>query len=422
MHAESQQRKSGLEDLPAAENPAGSFLRPGFPRVTGFNRQTVIILASIVGIVVLSAIIFAFQPSKKNANPEDLVIKQQQKAKSVTPDEISKGPSTYGTLGKKAAAQQVKQENFPQTPLRTSMPGSGGMNALRPLSAYASPYGSMPQSYISPEIKEYDEARKSAIAFAASSDFKQGAQAAGPGASVYNATFGRDGLENQYFGQPSQDMTNRKAAFVEKDRGADFYLHSGLQEMTSPYTVLAGTVIPGVMLTGINSQLPGQLIGQVRENVYDSVTGNYLLIPQGSRVIGVYDNETTPGQKRVLVVWTRLILPNGQSLDLESMQGTDAGGYSGMSDKVNNHTHKLINGVLLSSLFAAAASLSAGDALDWAFGQRAAYGAADEVSRVGSKYAEKMMDIPPTIEIRPGMEFNIMVHKDMILEPYADAW
>ena len=123
---------------------------------------------------------------------------------------------------------------------------------------------------------------------------------------------------------------------------------------------MAGTIIPGVLISGINSDLPGQIIGQVTANVYDTVTGNFLLIPLGTKVIGRYDSAIAFGQERVLIVWNRLLLPNGTSIVLDSMSGTDTEGYAGMKDKVNNHWGKLLSGVVLSTLLSVGASVSAG--------------------------------------------------------------
>jgi type IV secretion system protein VirB10 len=187
---------------------------------------------------------------------------------------------------------------------------------------------------------------------------------------------------------------------------------------------MAGTVIPGVMITGINSELPGQIIGQVRENVYDTVTGNYLLIPQGTKIIGRYDSVIAYGQERVLIVWNRLIMPDGSSLLLDRMPGTDLGGYSGLKDKVNNHYLKLTAGVILSTLLSLGASVSAGtpgyhdkdDGYD--ITNTFAENAGESINRAGQKIVGKMLNIQPTLEIRPGFTFNVMVNRDIVVRPY----
>jgi type IV secretion system protein VirB10 len=174
------------------------------------------------------------------------------------------------------------------------------------------------------------------------------------------------------------------------------------------------------MITGIDSDLPGHLVGQVRENVYDTVTGQYLLIPQGTRIIGTYDSKIAYAQERVLIVWTRLIYPNGDSIDLEGMGGVDMSGYAGLSDQVNNHYLKLLGGVLLSTMLSTSAKIAAGNnAVGQAdIGQLAAAGAGEEINKAGSSLVEKNLNVQPTLEIRPGFKFNVFVSKDLILKPY----
>jgi type IV secretion system protein VirB10 len=123
--------------------------------------------------------------------------------------------------------------------------------------------------------------------------------------------------------------------------------------------VQAGSVIPGALITGIRSDLPGQITAQVTENVFDTPTGRFLLIPQGARLIGVYDSQVATGQSRVLLVWTRLIMPNGRSIVLERQQGADPGGYAGLEDEVDNHWKQLIGAALLSTLLSVGSEVNA---------------------------------------------------------------
>jgi len=146
-----------------------------------------------------------------------------------------------------------------------------------------------------------------------------------------------------------QNNQNAKQAFLDRDAD-DIYNSHGLVSPRSPYQVMAGNLIPASLVTGLNSDLPGQVIGQVTENVYDTVTGQYLLIPQGSRLMGRYDSVIAFGQSRALVVWTRLILPNGDSIQLDNLPGSDSQGFAGLKDKVDRHTWQFIKGAALSSL------------------------------------------------------------------------
>jgi type IV secretory pathway VirB10-like protein len=224
----------------------------------------------------------------------------------------------------------------------------------------------------------------------------------------------------------NQNMQLEKRDFKKKKEDDDaVYVNHLLQNPLSPYQVMAGTVIPGVMITGINSELPGQIIGQVRENVYDTVTGNYLLIPQGTKVIGRYDSVIAYGQERVLIVWNRLIMPNGSSLLLDTMPGTDPGGYSGLKDKVNNHYLKLASGVILSTILSVGASVSRGtpgyndDDNGYDITNKFAENAGQSINQAGQKIVGKILNIQPTLEIRPGLKFNVMVNKDIVLRPYS---
>lgn len=230
---------------------------------------------------------------------------------------------------------------------------------------------------------------------------------------------------NDQIAQDSRDDVNRqdnKLAFLTKAREGDTTLRARLKKPNSPYQLLAGTVIPGLLLTGINSDLPGQLLGQVSQDVYDSVTGKYLLVPQGTKVIGSYDSRIVYGQERVLAVWTRLVFPNGSSLSLEGMPGVDLSGYAGLSDQVDNHYVKLLSGVVLSSLLGAGAQVAEGrsyDTLNPSYAQLAVQGVARNANEVGQEITRRNLNIQPTLVIRPGFRFNVFVQKDMTLVPYS---
>ena len=231
---------------------------------------------------------------------------------------------------------------------------------------------------------------------------------------------------NPLAAQSSRDEANRqddKKNFLDGDREQEVYVHSQLLTPRSPYQIMAGTVLPGVMLTGINSDLPGQILGQISQNVFDSVAGRYLLVPQGTKVVGEYDSRISYGQERVLIVWTRLIFPNGRSITLEGMPGVDMSGYSGLTDQVNNHYLKLLGGVVFSSLLGASAQLAEGRSYstsDPRYSELAAQGVAKNANDVGQEITRKNLNIQPTLEIRPGFRFSVFVNKDVILEPYKE--
>ncbi len=194
---------------------------------------------------------------------------------------------------------------------------------------------------------------------------------------------------------------------------------AALKNPSSPYIIQAGTLIPGILITGINSNLPGQIIGQVRSNVYDSVQGRYLLIPQGSKLIGVYDSKIIYGQERVLVAWQRLILPNGQSIDLSDMAGVDYSGYAGFKDQVNAHYSKLLGSAVLMSVLGAGVQLSQPQTYqnvptNYSVSQALSQNVAGSVMSTASALTEKNLNVHPTLEIRPGYTFNVSVTKDLV--------
>jgi type IV secretion system protein VirB10 len=204
-------------------------------------------------------------------------------------------------------------------------------------------------------------------------------------------------------------------------------LPASLRGPVNPYEVKAGTIIPAVLLTGVNSDLPGQLIAQVREPVFDTETGQHLLIPQGARLIGLYDHQVVYGQERVLVTWKRVIFPNGASLSLkDGMPGTDATGAAGFHDEVNHHLVRVFGSALLLSVISAGVQLSqipefgrgfggptAGNVLGAAVGQ--------ELGQTSAELIRRGMTIAPTLAIRPGYAFNVMVTQDLVFPgPYDD--
>jgi len=196
------------------------------------------------------------------------------------------------------------------------------------------------------------------------------------------------------------------------------YLNHSIQKPISPYQVMAGTIFPAVLVTGINSDLPGSIIATIRENIFDSVSGKHLLVPQGTRLLGSYDNMISWGQSRVLLVWHRLIFPNGKSIFLDGMPGTDLKGSSGLKDKVNNHYRKITGAILMSAFLNIGAKHLEEDIDESGIIKEIGVALAKDVNSAGQKIIKKNLDIPPTLEIRPGFKFNIMVTKDIDLEAF----
>lgn len=204
-------------------------------------------------------------------------------------------------------------------------------------------------------------------------------------------------------------------------------LHSTVEAPRTPFVLRAGAVIPGVKISGVKPELPGQIIGQVSQNVYDTATGKYLLLPQGTRLIGMYSNEVSYGQSSVLIAWQRLVFPDGKALDIGSMPGGDSAGFAGFHDQVNNHYVRLFGSALLMSGVVAGITYSQNPSQTGAFGQPAQPTAGSvmsaalgqELGQVTAQMIAKNLNIAPSLTIRPGYEFNVIVVKDMTFtKPY----
>jgi type IV secretion system protein VirB10 len=220
-------------------------------------------------------------------------------------------------------------------------------------------------------------------------------------------------------GQIGQSTTqDRQLAFLNAATDRRTVAPDRVTPPVSPYVLQAGAVIPAALITGIRSDLPGQITAQVTENVYDSPTGRSLLIPQGTRVIGQYDNGVGFGQRRVLLVWSRLVFPNGRSIVLERQPGTDAQGYAGLEDGVDYHWAELFKAAALTTILSVGAEAgSSGQESDIVRALRG--GASDSLSQVGQQIVQRQLNIAPTLTIRPGFAVRVVVTRDLVLEPYG---
>ncbi|WP_144880348.1 TrbI/VirB10 family protein [Gluconacetobacter diazotrophicus] len=186
-----------------------------------------------------------------------------------------------------------------------------------------------------------------------------------------------------------------------------------------PYILQAGTVISGALNTKISSDLPGQIVGHVTQNVYDSPTGRYLLIPQGSTLFGAYNSGVSFGQQRAQIIWTRLIYPNGESLVLEKLPGGDAIGQSGLSDEVNNHWSQLFRAALVTTLL----SVGSEAGTSWNENnlmQAIRSGASNGFSMVGNRLIDRSLNVQPTLTDRPGLPFTLILNRDLVLKPWIE--
>jgi type IV secretion system protein VirB10 len=218
-------------------------------------------------------------------------------------------------------------------------------------------------------------------------------------------------------GGQQQDATgqNRHAAFLNGPVDRQTAAPDRVAPPASPYILQAGAVIPAALITGIRSDLPGQITAQVTENVYDSPTGSLLLIPQGTRIIGQYDDGVTFGQRRVLLVWNRLILPGGRSIVLERLPGADVSGYAGLEDGVDYHWWDLMKAAGLSTLLAVGTELATSD--EDRLIRAIRDGAQDTVNQAEQQIVQRQLQVAPTLTIRPGFPVRIIVTRDLVFEP-----
>jgi len=217
-------------------------------------------------------------------------------------------------------------------------------------------------------------------------------------------------------GQLDQIATqDRHTAFLNGPVDRQIVAPDRVTPPASPYILQAGSVIPAALITGIRSDLPGQITAQVTENVYDSPTGLLLLIPQGTRIIGQYDDGVTFGQRRVLLVWNRLILPDGRSIVLGRLPGADASGYAGLEDGVDYHWWDLMKAAGLSTLLGVGAELSTDD--EDRLIRAIRDGAQDTINQAGQQIIQRQMQVAPTLTIRPGFPVRIIVTRDLVFEP-----
>ena len=391
--------------------PEAVALRAQPRAVTRLNRRMLAMLVGGLSVAVLGATIWSLQPHRRGAGEQTELYNVDRVSKSEGLDGL---PSDYSKLP-------------PRVPeLGPPLPGDLGpaiVNSQQPVTA----------AYAAPGHDPADALRKEAEAAAASSVFfRSGGQGqaatvaqAAPGAANTLAAF--DPLAAgpaSTAAQPAdptavQNRQDQKEAFLKG--GSTETRNSGILQMpTSPYQVMAGTVIAGALVTGIKSDLPGDVIATVTEPVYDTATGKFLLIPQGSRILGKYNSQVTYGQSRVQVVWNRVILPDTSSLTLDNLVGTDPAGYAGLEDDVDWHWNRIFAGAVLTTLLGVGAELAAPE--NRQDGNRIVIAgrdsAQDSINQVGQEVTRRNLNIQPTLTARPGLPVRIVIARDLILRPY----
>lgn len=389
------------------------------PKSRTLKKGPVIAITVVLVGAIFLAIMMAVQPPKKATKVEE----KNETAVSNTmaiPDVITQGPDNSKPV---TVPDTLITAPIPgDVPvLGKPLPGDLGHAMVKPGENRYS--NSVQYQQPDPAEQERRAALTSSPFFGGASTATVSAPASGSGmAGVQSAAPPVAGSEAPY-GRDQNNQARKNDFFATGGGDGKEYVSKPMRKPASRYEVKAGAIIPAILVTGLNSDLPGNVIAMVKENVYDTVSGEYLLVPQGTRVLGLYDSMVSYGQKRVQVVWVRMIRPDGTSIMLENMPGVDLAGMSGYKDKVDNHFDRLVGGALLSSILSVGATVSQGtytNDQNMTTQQRLATSVGQDINNAGQQITRKNLDIQPTLKIRAGMTVNILVNKDMIVDPYKN--
>lgn len=393
----------GNETRAAPPHDADAFrLRGEPPRVMRLSRKTLATIGAAGGVAIGGALLWALQPSAPKTADNLYSANTANRAEVVTgaPADYGKvpklGPPLPGDLGRPIVAAQRNGEIVPVPPM-----------------------GSPSAAARSPVDEARDRARQEREAAATSRLFLGGGSA---GAGMAEALRGSVELPAAPRATPDAGERSQAAArraFLGEGRRTSFESAERIRNPSSSYILQAGSLIPAALITGIRSDLPGQVTAQVTQNVYDSPTGRILLIPQGARLVGDYDSEIAAGQERVLLVWDRLILPGGRSIRLDRQPGADARGMAGLADRTDHHWGSMLRAALISSLLGVGAEL--GSDGDDALVRALRAGSQDTINQSGRRLVERQMNIQPTLTIRPGVALRVLVTRDLVLEPISEG-
>lgn len=403
--------KEGLEpdddEQPLTGEPAHSMrLRAEAPRVTRLSRRVLAGLGLVVSIGIGGALVYALQ-TRDGGRPTEELYSTDNRATAgglaALPRDYTGpvlGPPLPGDLGRPILNAQNQGQSVPLPGMATPNPGLSAEEQRR--------------------LQEVEAARTARL-FASTETRAAAPTAASPEApptanvALPQTDLVSPGLSPQPATPSAQD---RQLAFLNATPDKRTVSPDRVAAPASPNILQAGSVIPAAMITGIRSDLPGQITAQVTENVYDSPTGHILLVPQGTRIVGQYDNNVGFGQRRVLLVWSRLIFPNGRSIVLERQPGADPEGYAGLEDGVDYHWGELFKTAALSTILSIGAETgSSGQESDIVRALR--NGASDSINQTGQQIVQRQLNIAPTLTIRPGFPVRVIVTHDLVLEPYS---
>jgi type IV secretion system protein VirB10 len=381
--------------LPPKENPEALVLR-GTPRsAVRFRRGLIVGLtgAAAAGLITLSWL--ALQPPSFRGAIAPL--DRDEPVRKESPDALANVPGSYGDVPR----------------LGPPLPGDLGRPIREQQKELAAPSAASPDgiSAAEAERERLASAREAARSSAVLVQLEGGRSGT---AAETRATAPPDEITSAPSPQAVPASQQHKLDFARSSDG-DPSPHE-LRAAPSPWTLSAGTIIPASLITGLNSDLPGTVIAQVTENVSDSMTGRTILVPQGARLIGSYDSVVAYGQRRALVVWNRIVLPDGSAVQLDNLPATDASGYAGVQDGVDSHGWQLLKGIALSTLFGVGTQLSLGGGSDLARAIRES--AQQNAAHAGDRITSRNLDVQPTITVRPGWPVRALVNKDLVLQPW----
>ena len=393
-----------VEDRPAAQSarpdPAAFQLRGDPPRVMRLSRKALAVVGVAAGLGIGGSLIYALRPPSDRAAQELYNTDSRATAETITsgPRDYAQaprlGPPLPGDLGRPIVSAQQRGEEVPLPPIG-AQPGP------------PDPRAQAAETARQRAVQERDAARTSSVFLGSG-----GARASGEPVS----TPGLPGPSAQELAQQAaQGDQAGKRAFMGQAANQRTVSVERLTAPASPNIVQAGSIIPAALITGVRSDLPGQITAQVTANVYDSPTGRILLIPQGARLIGEYDSEIAAGQTRVLLAWDRLIMPDGRSIVLERQPGADGAGFAGLQDRVNQHWGNLLKAAAVSTLLDVGAELGADSEDDLTRALRR--GSQDTVNQTGQQIVRRQLNVQPTLTIRPGHPLRVVITRDLVLEP-----
>ena len=412
-----------MSTVTGKEDPDRLELRAKFRAVVRLNRCLILVLAGVLVLAVLLALMWGLrtpEPSQSPTPQEKRNVERVARAEGLEslPRDYAAIPrppqlgAPIGELGRPVLRAE-REAGIPELPERATYRPNPEEDAIRAQRLR--------------EQSEAEAAGKAAVLVTLERHAANSTSSLSASPDIPGRLQDSDATELLGVGPPSPapsepNHQDRKQSFIEKESDSRIYASADLQTLRSPYQLTGGiATIPAALVTGINSDLPGDITATVTENVYDTMTGQHLLIPQGSWLHGLYDSQVAYGQRRVLMVWTRLTLPNGASIALDRLKGVDVSGYAGLEDRVDWHWRRIVAGAAVSTLLGAGAEFASPQqsTAEGTVVIATREGAQDTINQVGQEITRRNLDIQPTLTVRPGFPLRVIINRDLVLRPYT---